>query len=202
VKVTLMTASAGDWNFATTVQPGTVNRCLAGTELMLADPPGRVAGRRFLVQSNDTPQLVLGDGGASEDVAGLIAQGGSLTVVAVGGDGFETTYALPATGWRLLRARNPRYGVRYRDPHGPINTVVFKARRQLQVTGTGPQLVQSLTTEPTMVEVTLQIGRYRYQLAFGSGGAGQFKANKRFVRHGGTGQCPTPAAVARHAALP
>jgi hypothetical protein len=202
VKVTLMTSSAGDWNFATTTGSGTVDRCLAGTQLMLADPPGRAAGRRFLVQSNDTPKLVLGDGGADEDVAALVAQGGSLTVAAVGGDGFETTYPLPAAGWRLLRARNPRYGVRYRAPSGPINTVVFKARRQLQVTGTGAQLVQSLTTEPTMVEVTLQIGRYRYQLAFGSSGTGQFKANKRLVRHGGTGQCSTPAAVARGAHLP
>jgi cysteine-rich repeat protein len=201
VKVTLMTSSAGDWNFATTTGSGTVDRCLAGTQLMLADPAGRAAGRRILVQSNDTSQLVLGDG-ASEDVAGLIAQGGSLTVVAVGGDGFETTYALPATGWRLLRARNPRYGVRYRNPSSPIKTVVFKARRQLQVTGTGAQLVQSLTTEPTMVEVTLQIGRYRYQLAFGSSGAGQFKANKRLVRSGGPGQCPSPAALAPGASLP
>jgi hypothetical protein len=135
-------------------------------------------------------------------VAALIAQGGSLTVVAVGGDGFETTYALPGAGWRLLRARNPRYGVRYRNPSGPINTVVFKARRQLQVTGTGAQLVQSLATEPTMVEVALQIGSYRYQLAFGSSGTGQFKANKRLVRRGGTGQCPAPTAVPRGDRLP
>jgi cysteine-rich repeat protein len=198
VKVTLMTSSAGDWNFAT----GTVNRCLAGTQLMLADPAGRAAGRRFLVRSNDTSQLVLGDG-ASEDVAGLIAQGGSLTVVAVGGDGFETTYALPATGWRVLRARNPRYGVRYRNPRGPINTVVFKHGRLLQVTGTGPQLVQSLGSEPAMVEVDLLIGRYQYLLAFGSGAAHQFKANKRLVLRGATqpGLCSATPAVAERSAI-
>jgi hypothetical protein len=170
---------------------------------MLADPPGRAASRRILVQSNDTPELVLGDGG--ETVAALLAQGGSLTVVAVGGDGFETTYALPAAGWRPFRAQDPSYGLRYRDRIGPIKTAVFKAGRLLKVVGTGPQLVQSLGSEPAMVEVDLVIGQYRYRLAFGNGALDQFKANKRLVRRGATrpGQCSaTPGVAARAAVFP
>jgi hypothetical protein len=154
------------------------------------------------VQSNDTPQLVLGDGA---DVAALIAQGGSLTLRAIGSDGFEVTYPLPAAGWRLLRARNPRYGARYRDRKGPIKKVVFKARRLLQVTGTGPQLVQDLGSEPTMIEVDLVIGEYRYRLAFGSGAAHRFKANKRLVRRAATrpALCSgTPGVVERSAVVP
>jgi hypothetical protein len=188
--------TTGATSTTTTTLPGqssTTDRCLAGTELMLVDPPGRAAGRRLLVQSNDTPQLVLGDGA---DVATLIAQGGSLTVRALGSDGFEVKYPLSAAGWRLLRARNPRYGVRFRNQKGPINTVLFKAGRVLEVTGTGPQLVQSLGAEPIMVEVDLQIAQYQYHLAFGSGAARRFKVNKRLVSRGATRPEPCPAAPA------
>jgi hypothetical protein len=197
--------TTGATSTTTTTLPGqssTIDRCLSGTELMLVDPPGRAAARRLLVQSNDTPELVLGDGA---DVAALIAQGGSLTVLAVGSDGFEITYPLPASGWRLLRARNPRYGVRYRNPTGPINTVVFKSGRLLQVTGTGPQLVQGLGSEPAMVEVNLLIGQYRYRLAFGSSAPHRFKVNKRLVSRGATRPelCPaTPAVAERSIANP
>jgi hypothetical protein len=182
VKVTVVTSAPGEWNFGTAVGPATVDRCLGGTTLMLEDTPGRPTRRRMLVRSNDTPQLVLGDGA---DIPALIAEGGSLTVTAVGGDGFETTYPLPAAGWRPLRRRNPGYGVRYRDPDGPITTVVFKAGRLLQVTGTGPELVQNLNSEPETVEVELRLGRYLYRLDFG-GGPHQFKANRRLVRRWAT----------------
>jgi hypothetical protein len=157
----------------------TTDRCLAGTQLTLVAPLGQAARRRLLVQSNDTPELLLGDGG---DVAALIAAGASLTVLAVGGDGFEVTYTLPAAGWRLLGAGNPTYGVRYRDRKGPIKRVVFKAGRLLKVTGGGPQLVQTLGSEPVTVEIDLLIGQYRYRLAFGGGAAHQFMPNKRLVR--------------------
>jgi hypothetical protein len=202
VKVTVVSSTSGEWNFGTATGPPTVDRCLGGTTLMLQDTPGRPARRRFLVRSNDTPQLVLGDGA---DIPGLIAQGGSLTVVAIGGDGFETTYPLAAEGWRPLRRRNPGYGVRYRDKAGPITTVVFKAGQLLEVTGTGPQLVQSLNSEPDMVEVELRLGGYRYRLAFGDGAPHQFRANKRLLRRWATrprecsfaGSVPAPAASAR-----
>jgi hypothetical protein len=180
----------------------TIDRCLSGTELMLVAPRGRSARRRLLAQSNDRSQLVLGDGA---DNTTLIAQGGSLTVRAVGGDGFDTTYPLPAADWRLLRKRNPRYGIRYRDRKGPIDTVIFKAGRLLKVAGAGPQLVQSLRSEPVMVEVDLQIAQYRYHLAFGTQGRHRFKANERLVRRSAPrpGLCSAaPGVVARDAVVP
>ena len=145
---------------------------------MLEADPARPGKRRFLVSSNDTPELVLGNG---TDVQDLLAQGGTLGVTAVGGDAFQTTYTLPAERWRPLRPRNPGYGIRYRDRRGPITSVVFKAGRMLQVTGNGAALVQSLASEPATVDVQLQIGRYRYRLAFG-GDPRQFHANRRLLR--------------------
>jgi hypothetical protein len=156
----------------TTTLPGALARCLGGTMLMLQDRP-----RRLLVSSHDASQLVVGNGA---DVPAVVAAGGSLHVEALGGDGFDQTYPLPASGWHLLRPKRPSHGVRYRDRNGPITTVVLKASQSLIVRGSGPQLEQSLASNPATVEVELDLGEYRYRLEFG--GVPRFKVNKRLVR--------------------
>jgi hypothetical protein len=49
------------------------------------------------------------------------------------------------------------------------------------VAGRGPLLQHTLATEPTVVEVELRLGPYRYCLAFG-GTAQRFTAGKKLVR--------------------
>jgi cysteine-rich repeat protein len=183
MKLTIVTSAAGEWNLGTATAPPTVDRCLGRAKLMLEDQPGRPTRRRLLVRSLDAPQLVVGDG---TDVSALLAEGGSLHVVAVGADGFDATYPLAARRWRPLRQGNPGYGVRYRDKAGPITQVLLKSHQLLEVTGTGARLVQSLGSEPAMVNIDLQLGRYRYRLEFG-GDTQKFKTNKRLFRRSGGG---------------
>lgn len=178
VGITVVTSSASDWNFGTAIVHRTVDRCLIGTKLVLQDNLNKPARRRLLLRSHDTPELIVGDG---TDMPALMVQGGSLRVTAIGGDGFDETYPLPAEGWQPVDPKHPGYGLRYRDKDGPITTVVFKANRLLLVKGAGPALVQSLGSEPTRVEIDLQLGDYRYRLDFG-GDPRQFRANKRLLR--------------------
>jgi len=190
-KIAVNSSAGGEWNFGTRTGLASIDRCLAGTKLMLEVTPGWPARRRFLVRSNDTPELVLGDG---TDIPEILAEGGSLSVTAIGGDRFETTYPLAAEGWRPLRPKKPGYGIRYRNRTGPITTVVFKAGRLLEIAGAGSQLVQSLAAEPDLVDVQLQIGQYRYRLEFGAA-TNDFKANRRLLRRWSSrpGQCSTGA---------
>jgi hypothetical protein len=155
-----------------------VERCLGASKLLLVDAPAKPTRRRFWVQSADVPQLVIGDG---RDPAPLAAAGGSLRVTAVGGDGFDVTYPLLAEGWKVVGPTDDPRGLRYRNPSGPITSVVFKAGRMLRMIGKGPQLAHSLGSEPAVVRVVLQLGPYGYRAEFG-GNLQRFTAELLLLR--------------------
>jgi len=179
---TVFTATPGEWNFGvpsgTEPTAASIDRCLGGSKLLIKSNPANSTAKRFLLKSNDASELVVGDG---NDAAGLVDGGGSLHVKAVGGDGFEMLYSLSPAGWAPLNPGSPNAGLRYKDPYGPITSVVFKAGLGLQIKGKGPDLVQSLGSEPETIEVELRIGQYRYRFEFG-GDARTFTPDKQLVR--------------------
>jgi hypothetical protein len=176
VRFTVLSSAGGEWNFGVPVTVSPLVRCLSGAELLMQQRP-----RRLQLVSRDTSQLVLGD---AADIPALITQGGSLRITAVGGDGFDTIYPLPAAGWRLLHPQRPQDGIRYRAPRGPITSVVLRAGRLLVVKGKGPQLAQSLGTDPAAVQVELEVGALQYSLEFDSSIPRQFQSNRRLLRRG------------------
>jgi hypothetical protein len=139
--------------------------------------------------STDKSQLSLGD---AAGLPGLIAQGGSLRIVAVGGDGFAKTYPLDAAQWRLIQPRRPGKGVYYADKNGPITKVQFEAGKRLLVQGKGAELEQSLGAEPSQVLVTLRIGSRLYCLAFG-GTHKEFARKSKLHRTGSEAPATCPA---------
>lgn len=150
---------------------------LTGQKLLLTDSATRPQKRKLNVVSVDRADLALGD---EADVLGLVASGGRLRIVALGGDGFDASYDLDASLWQPLKKKKPEKGVRYRNASGPIRSVVIKSGKRLLVKGKGDALDQSLASEPSVVEVELVLGARRFCLAFG--GSGPFKAGKKLLR--------------------
>jgi hypothetical protein len=155
-------------------------RLVGGTKLLLRDHPTRAAARRLAFRSDDVTELEFGEGSAA-DPTPLLAEGGTLRVTAIGGDWFETVYPLDAEDWIPLSAKNPRAGLRYRNPGGPITKIVFQTNGKLVVAGKGALLGQTLGTEPDLVEIELTIGTYSYCLEFG-GSEQQFASRRKLLR--------------------
>jgi len=151
---------------------------LRGQSLLLEVRERKPRARRFRLVSADREQLTLGD---VSEIPMLIAQGGTLRVAAVGGDGFAKTYPLAASGWQLIDRRHPDRGVRYSDEASAIEEVRFETGKRLVVVGEGPDLDQSLDQEPVVVEVELRIGTRVFCLAFG-GERRVFAARKKLHR--------------------
>lgn len=145
---------------------------------MLKVKPRRPSARRFRMVSVDRPWLTLGTFG---DVPGLIAEGGTLRIAAIGGDGFAKTYELVPKNWQLIAPTDPGRGVRYTDETGAIESVKFETGKRLVVTGEGAELDQSLDREPALVKVELRIGSRAFCLVFG-GKERHFAAGTRLLR--------------------
>lgn len=162
----------------TTLIPRGRRHLIGGSKLLLRDHPTKPVARRLTLRSYDATALVLGDG---SDPSALLIEGGSLRMAAVGGDWFEATYPLEPTGWTFVAPENPRAGVRYRNPAGPITKILFEANGELRVTGKGPLLASTLGTEPDLIMVELQLGSYTYCLEFG-GTVQRFRAERTLLR--------------------
>jgi cysteine-rich repeat protein len=162
-------------------------RHVRGTELLLRDRPGRPAARRLVLLSRDATDLM---GGARAAVPSA-PLAGSLRMVAIGGDGFDVTYPLDASGWREIRRRNVATGVRYDGRSGPITTVVLRRKDGLRVLGRGPRLGHTLGAEPDVVQVELRLGQERYCFAFG-GAVQRFTPGTSLLRRNAQppGACP------------
>jgi uncharacterized delta-60 repeat protein len=155
---------------------------LAGRKLRLKDGPR--PGRRAVTVVSRDPTLALGSGAGSADDPTL--HGASLRIVALGGDGFDDTYDLPAGRWRYLGKPSRGRGYLLRRT-GPIRSIVVKSGKLLRLRGAGPQLGHSLGAEPEAVSVVLTIGAQRYCLTFAGG---TFRAGRRYVAQ----DAPAPAA--------
>ncbi len=128
-------------------------------------PPGAgkpVFGTKLLLRTNTAKparnglMLIMKDAGVV--VGNPTQSGGSLRVTSTTGDGFDTPYPLPASGWKALGAGK---GYRFANAAGPIRLVVAKPGKILKATGKGPDLKHTLAARPDAVSVVLAVGDQR-----------------------------------------
>jgi CSLREA domain-containing protein len=171
VSSTVTTTTIGGSTTTTTLPAALL---LTGRKLLLTDSPTRPAKRKAVLLSKD-PALTLGDGNGSADDP--VVNGGSLRVVAVGGDGFDTTYDLPPEGWVYLKGEGNDRGYKFRRGT-PVRKLILKPGKSLKILAKGDALAHTLTTQPDAVRVELRLGARRYCFEFG--GTPTFKAARRY----------------------
>ena len=112
-------------------------------------------------------------------------------MLSIEGDVFDTTYPLPASGWKYLRHRKAVVGYAFHGS-GAIRTVMVKAGKLLGVTGHGPGLGHTLGADPTPVRIVLTLGGEQYCLSFG--GTVKFTAGAKYAATaaGAPDICPLP----------
>ena len=117
----------------------------------------------------------LSGGNASDDDP--VQSGGALRVVSVPGD-FDTTYELPASGWKYQGKAGQGKGYKFTGI-GAIKSVVVKAGKIARVIGKGSSLGHALTANPNPVAVVLEPGAQSYCGRFG--GSAQFTAGTKYL---------------------
>lgn len=154
---------------------------LTGKRLSLT--PGRLS-----LLSRD-PAIGLGGGENSADDP--VLNGGSIRVLSIEGDVFDTTYTLPGTGWSRVRDSNGVLtGYVFRGT-GEIRLVHIRAGERIKVRARG-SLGHTLGGNPAPVRVTLTLGALQYCLSFG--GTVSARAGRRYLATDAPapGACPIP----------
>ncbi|HJQ84083.1 MAG TPA: hypothetical protein VKA21_08410 [Candidatus Binatia bacterium] len=150
---------------------------IGARKLKLKAKPSDPGALAFAVSSKDAVIAIGGlDGGADDP---LVA-GGTLRIVALGGDRFDRTYELPPSGWTRLGRPGVTKGYRYRDRAalaGPVGNVGLGVGR-LKAAGKGAALAFSLASDPTPVRVILSIGGRSFCMRFG--GTSTFVADRSY----------------------
>ncbi len=149
---------------------------LDGRRLVLKVRPGNPGKRSLALLAKDA-DIVLGAGNGSADDPRTA--GGSVRVRSESG-GFDVTYPLAASGWRLIGPDGGNKGYRYADRalrDGPVASVRLKPG-SLKVAARGAGLAHDLAVDPSPVDLVLTIGSQRYCLRFD---AGTFRASRSFA---------------------
>jgi hypothetical protein len=162
-----------------TVTTTTLPELLGGKKLLLKDKAGspEKRGINLLV----TGGTLSGGNGSEDDPT---AAGGTLRVVSAVG-GFDDTYDLPASGWKLKGKAGQNKGYKFKGS-STIKSVMVKPGKLVAV-GKGSGLGHSLTTNPAPVSIILGLGAQQYCMSFG--GTVQFKDGKKFLAK----SAPAPA---------
>ncbi|HUE30391.1 MAG TPA: hypothetical protein VMR79_05925, partial [Verrucomicrobiae bacterium] len=162
---TTTTVATTSTTVTTTSFPPGSGQPVAGTKLLLKANPSKPAKKALL--------LVAKDGGL---VAGDPTQaGGSLSVSTSAGDGFNDSYPLPASRWKRIGKGK---GYRFKDPAGPITSVIVKPGKVAKAMGKGAGLRYTLAANPDPVTVLLAVGTERDCLSFPGG---KFVAGKKYL---------------------
>jgi hypothetical protein len=150
-----------------------------GRKLSLRDDPADAAKRKATVLSKDTDLSLGGGNGSGDDPR---ASGATVRIVSAAGDGFDHTYPLPASGWRLVGREGENKGYRYADSslaHGPVKSAMLKRGRLLKLSARGSGLGHTLGTNPNPVDVVVTIGGLTYCQRYG--GATVFRPSKTYT---------------------
>ena len=162
---------------------------LGGKKLLLTDDTEKPQKRKLSLVSKD-PAISLGAGNGSADDPTLV--GGTLRVVASGGDGVDATYDLPSSAWKLVGKEGAGKGYALKKAM-PIKSIVVKPGKQIKITGKGADLNQSLASDPETVSVVLSLGELRYCFTFG--GTAEFKPGKKYLAKDAPAPVVCPAAA-------
>jgi hypothetical protein len=103
----------------TTTLPAAGGQPLAGDKLLLKDHT-KPKLRGFNILAHGDVDL----GGGPDSVDDPTIHGGTLRIHTAAGDGFDTTYELPAAGWRDVKKKGTHVGYRYRG--APFHSLMVK----------------------------------------------------------------------------
>ena len=164
-------------------------------------PTGRVwaadallAGTRLSLTRGNLSLLsrdpAIGVGGGENTADDPVRNGGSLRVLSIEGDVFDTTYSLPAANWRYVRTNGVATGYVFHGT-GIIRTVRVLTGNKIKVRGRGA-LGHTLAGNPAPVRVTLSLGALQYCLSFG--GTVSARPGLRYLAMDAPapGTCPMP----------
>jgi hypothetical protein len=158
---------------SSTAPPATCE-LLTGKKLLLKAKAGS-AKRVIGLLSVDT-SLTLGAGNGSADDP--VLNGGSVRIVATGGDAFDDTYLLAADRWSYKKKEGRNLGYKFR-PTSPIKSVTVQPGKRLKIVAKGTGLGHTLQNQPASVAVVVTLGAHCYCLDFG--GSVTFKPDKKFL---------------------
>ena len=105
----------------------------------------------------------VGDGEGSADDP--VLNGGSLRVLSIEGDVFDTTYPLPAQGWSYRRSEGVATGYVFHGT-GTIRLVRLLAGNKIRIRGRGA-VGHTLGANPAPVRVILTLGARQYCMTYG-----------------------------------
>ena len=175
---------------------------LAAALLVLASPAGSawaadafLAGDRLALGPGSVSLLsrdpAIGLGGGENSADDPVLHGGSLRVLSIEGDVFDTTYALPAAGWRRVRSNGGVVtGYVFRGT-GVVRSVRVLAGNKIKVRARGA-VGHTLAGNPAPVRVTLALGALQSCMAFG--GTVSVRPNRRYLAQDAPAPtaCPMP----------
>ncbi len=164
----------------------TLPELLAGKKLLLKDKAGRPQKRGVdVILAAPT----LSGGNASEDDP--VQNGGALRIVSAKG-GFDTTYTLPASGWKYQGKAGQGKGYKFTGS-GAIKSVLVKPGKLARVIGSGSSLGHTLAANPDPVAVILDMGTQAYCGRFG--GSSQFTEGTKYLAKSASApaECGSPS---------
>src|SRR6185436_11545089 len=149
-------------------------RAVAADALLTGKRLALSAGGLSLVSLD--PAIGLGGGENSADDP--VLNGGTLRVLSIEGDVFDTTYSLPASGWRRVRnGGGVVTGYVFRGT-GVVRSVRVFAGNKIKVRARGA-VGHTLAGNPAPVRVTLTLGAFQSCMTFG--GTVSARANRRYL---------------------
>jgi hypothetical protein len=161
----------------TTTHPRSGSERLSGRRLVLRNA-AKAARRALTVASRDRGTTLGGGEGSVDDP---MSTGATLRLL---GSGLDTSFALPAAGWKRIGKRGRAKGWRYTDEgsaRGPIRVLTLRAGKSIDASGRGAALDVALATNPAPVDVVLQLGAAGRLYCLRFGGTVAFKAGKRLT---------------------
>ena len=149
-------------------------RALAADALLTGRRLALSPGGLSLVSQD--PAIGLGAGENSADDP--VLNGGTLRVLSIEGDVFDTTYSLPTSGWRRIRNNGGVVtGYVFRGT-GVVRSVRVLAGNKIKVRARGA-VGHTLAGNPAPVRVTLTLGAFQSCMTFG--GTVSARANRRYL---------------------